>query len=96
MNASIKIMEQPKATTEYDLMFSSELLRRLLPTSRVILLQYYAEADILAVLADLEKQGMVLEKLGFIEALDEFEHRGITRIANLAPWLTVKKKCTNH
>jgi hypothetical protein len=42
----------------------------------------------------LEKQGIMPEKLGFMEALDEFERRGVTRIANLAPWLTVKKKCS--
>ena len=75
-------------------MFSSKTLKRLLATTRVILLKYYTEADIVAVLEDLEKQGIMPEKLGFMEALDEFERRGVTRIANLAPWLTVKKKCS--
>jgi len=87
-------MEQLSITTGYELMFSSKTLKRLLATTRVILLKYYTEADIVAVLEDLEKQGIMPEKLGFMEALDEFERRGVTRIANLAPWLTVKKKCS--
>ncbi len=87
-------MEQASITTGYELMFSSKSLKRLLATTRVILLKYYTEADIVAVLEDLEKRGIMPEKLGFMEALDEFERRGVTRIANLAPWLTVKKKCS--
>jgi hypothetical protein len=87
-------MEQASIITGYDLMFSSKSLKRLLATTRVILLKYYTEADIVAVLEDLEKHGIMPEKLGFLEALDEFERRGITRIENLAPWLTVKKKCS--
>lgn len=87
-------MEQPSITTGYELMFSSKMLKRLLVTTRVILLKYYREADIVAVLEDLEKQGIMPEKLGFLQALDEFERRGITSIEKLAPWLTVKKKCS--
>ncbi len=87
-------MEQPSITTGYELMFSNKLTKRLLMSTRTILLKYYTEADIVAVLEDLEKQGITPEKLGFKEALDEFERRGITRIASLAPWLTVKKKCS--
>jgi|GEM_PF-4889192 hypothetical protein len=87
-------MEQSSITTGYELMFSSKTLKRLFATTRVILLKYYTEADIVAVLEDLERQGIMPEKLGFMEALDEFERRGVTRIANLAPWLTVKKKCS--
>ena len=87
-------MEQPSIITGYELMFSNKIVKRLLVSTRVILLKYYTEADIVAVLEELEKQGITPEKLAFKEALDEFERRGITRIANLAPWLTVKKKCS--
>jgi hypothetical protein len=87
-------MERPSVITGYELMFSNKIVKRLLISMRVILLKYYREADIVAVLEDLEKQGTAPEKLDFKEALDEFERRGITRIANLAPWLTVKKKCS--
>lgn len=87
-------MEQPSVITGYELMFSNKIVKRLLVSTRVVLLKYYTEADIVAVLEDLEKQGVAPEKLDFKEALDEFERRGITRIANLAPWLTVKKKCS--
>jgi hypothetical protein len=89
-------MEQTSITTGYELMFSSKMIKRLLMSTRGILLKYYKEADIVAVLEDLEKQGIMPEKLGFLEALDEFERRGITRIVNLAPWLTVKKKCSKN
>jgi len=89
-------MEQPSITTEYDLMFSSGLVKKLLVTTRVILLRYYRETDIVAVLEDMEKQGKDIKKLGFLEALDEFERRAVPRIAKLAEWLTVKKKCSNY
>jgi hypothetical protein len=75
-------------------MFSNKMVKRLLASTRTILLKYYAEADIVPVLEDLEDHGIAPEKLGFKEALEEFERRGITRIASLAPWLTVKKKCS--
>ena len=87
-------MEQPSITTGYELMFANKLLKLVLASTRSILLKYYAEADIVAVLEDLEKQGIMPETLGFMQALDEFERRGVTRIENLAPWLTVKKKCS--
>ncbi len=89
-----KIMEQPSITTGYELMFSNKLLKRLLISTRVILLKYYAEADIVAVLEDLETKGIPPEKLGFLEAIEEFELHGVNRLAPFAPWLTVKKK--NH
>ncbi len=87
-------MEQSSITNGYERMFSSKTLKRLLATTRVILLKYYTEADIVAVLEDLEKHGIMPETLGFLDAIDEFERRGITRIENLAPWLTVKKECS--
>ena len=86
-------MEQPSITTEYDLMFSNGLVKKLLVTTRVILLRYYTETAIVAVLEGMEKQGKDITKLGFLEALDEFERRAIPRIEPLAGWLTVKKKC---
>jgi hypothetical protein len=85
-------MEQPSITTGYELMFSSKLLKRLLTSTRVILLRYYAEADIVAVLEDLKQKGTSPEKLGFLEAIEEFELRGVNHLAPFAPWLTVKKK----
>ena len=85
-------MEQPSITTGYELMFSNKLLKRLLMSTRVILLRYYAEADIVAVLEDLEAKGIPPEKLGFLEAIEEFELRGVNHLAPFAPWLTVKKK----
>jgi DNA polymerase I-like protein with 3'-5' exonuclease and polymerase domains len=85
-------MEQPSIITGYDLMFSNKLVKRLLASTRTILLKYYAEADIVAVLEDLEKQGVNIETLGFQEALIEFERRPLVLLAPLAPWLTVKKK----
>ncbi len=87
-------MEQSSITTGYELMFSNKLLKRLLISTRVILLKYYAEADIVAVLEDLERKGIPPEKLGFLEAIEEFELRGVNHLAPFAPWLTVKKK--NH
>lgn len=86
-------MQQPNATTEYELMFSNQLIKRLLVTTRLILLKYYRDTDIVAVLEDMEKQGKDIGKIGFMEALDEFERRGVTRIEKLAEWLIVKKKC---
>jgi hypothetical protein len=91
---NINTMEKPSITTGYELMFSNKLLKRLLISTRVILLKYYAEADIVAVLEDLEAKGTPPEKLGFLEALEEFELRGVNLLAPFAPWLTVKKK--NH
>ena len=88
-------MEQPSITTEYDLMFSNGLVKKLLVTTRVILLRYYAETAIVAVLEDMEREGKDITKLGFLEALEEFERRGIAPIEPLAGWLTVKKKCSN-
>ena len=88
----INVMEQPSITTGYELMFSSKLLKRLLMSTRVILLKYYAEADIVAVLEDLEKKGMNIETLGFQDAINEFELRGVNHLAPFASWLTVKKK----
>lgn len=85
-------MEQPNATIGYDLMFSNKLIKSLLMSTRTILLKYYAEADIVAVLEDLEKKGIHIETLGFQEALAEFERRPLVLLAPLAPWLTVKKK----
>ena len=85
-------MEQTSITTEYELMFTNQLLKRLLISTRVILLKYYKDADIVAVLEDMEKQGKDIGKLGFREALDEFERRGVTHIEKLAGWLTVEKK----
>ena len=85
-------MEQPSITTGYELMFANKLLKKLLISTRVILLRYYAEADIVAVLEDLEKKGTNIETLGFQEALEEFELRGVNHLAPFAPWLTVKKK----
>jgi hypothetical protein len=61
-------------------------------STRTILLKYYAEADIVAVLEDLEKKGVNIQTLGFQEALLEFERRPLTLLAPLAAWLTVKKK----
>ena len=87
-------MEQANLTTEYELMFTNQLIKKLLVTTRLILLQYYKDTDIVAVLEDLEKQGKDIQKLGFIEALDEFECRNVTRIEKLAEWLSVKKKCS--
>jgi hypothetical protein len=87
-------MEQPSITTGYELMFANKLLKKLLISTRVILLKYYAEADIVAVLEDLEVKGVDVKKLGFLEALEEFEHRGLNRLVPLAEWLTVRKK--NH
>jgi hypothetical protein len=84
-------MNQPQQKTEYDLMFSNRMVRRLPSTTRVILLQYYREADIVAVLEDVEKNGTLPEALGFRQALDEFECRGIIRIAELPQWLIIKK-----
>jgi DNA polymerase I-like protein with 3'-5' exonuclease and polymerase domains len=88
-------MEQINITTEYDLIFSAGTVKKLLPTTRVILLRYYTETAIVAVLEDMEKQGIDIKKLGFLEALDEFERRAVPRIAKFAGWLTVKKKCSN-
>ena len=85
-------MEQPNIITGYELMFANKLLKLLLISTRVILLKYYAEADIVAVLEDLEKKGTSIETLGFQEALEEFELRGVNHLAPFAPWLTVKKK----
>ena len=85
-------MQTQTNPTEYDLMFSSKAIKRLLVSTRVILLKYYREADIVAVLEDLEKKGMPPETLGFRQALEEFEYRGITRIEKLAPWLIIKNK----
>ena len=85
-------MEQPSITTGYELMFSNKLLKRLLMSTRVILLRYYAEADIVAVLEDLEKKGTDIETIGFQEALEEFELRGVNHLAPFTPWLTVKNK----
>jgi hypothetical protein len=85
-------MEENSATVGYDLMFSNKLIKRLLGTTRVLLLQYYREADIVPTLEVLEKEGKDLEKLGFMEAIDEFELRGVNRLAPFAPWLTVKNK----
>jgi hypothetical protein len=85
-------MEQPNTTIGYDLMFSNKLVKSLLMSTRTILLKYYAEADIVAVLEDLEKKGVDIQKLGFQEALAEFELRRVNLLAPLAPWLTVKKK----
>jgi hypothetical protein len=87
-------MEQPSITTGYELMFANKLLKKLLISTRVILLKYYAEADIVAVLEDLEAKGTDIKKLGFQEALEEFEHRRLNRLVPLAEWLTVRKK--NH
>ena len=84
-------MNQLEKTTEYDLMFSNRMVRRLPSTTRAILLKYYRESDMVAVLEDLEKNGVLPERLGFQEALEEFERRGITRIAELAQWLIIKK-----
>jgi hypothetical protein len=75
-------------------MFSNKLLKKLLISTRVILLKYYAEADIVAVLEDLEAKGIDIKKLGFPEALEEFERRRLNRLVPLAEWLTVRKK--NH
>ena len=86
-------MEQTSIITEYELVFTNQLIKKLMMSTRPILLKYYREADIVAVLEDLEKQGKDIGKLGFMEALDEFERRGITRIEKLAEWLIVKKKC---
>lgn len=88
-------MEQPNTITSYELMFSNALLKRLPMPTRCILLRYYAETAIVAVLAGLEKKGVMPEALGFLEALDEFERQGVPRIEPLAGWLTVKKKCSN-
>ena len=85
-------MEQNNIITGYELMFSNKLLKELLISTRVILLKYYAEADIVAVLEDLEAKGADIETLGFQEALEEFELRGVNHLAPFAPWLTVKKK----
>ena len=85
-------MEQPSIITGYELMFSNKAIKRLLLSTRTILLKYYAEADIVAVLEDLEKNGIPPETLGFQQALKEFELRGVNLLAPLAPWLTVKKK----
>ena len=85
-------MEQPDTITNYELMFSNALLKRLPMSTRCILLRYYAETAIVAVLAGLEKKGVMPETLGFLEALDEFERQGVPRIANLASWLTVRKR----
>lgn len=85
-------MEQNNIITGYELMFSNKLLKKLLISTRVILLKYYAEADIVAVLEDLEAKGTDIEILGFLEALEEFEHRRLNRLVPLAGWLTVKKK----
>jgi DNA polymerase I-like protein with 3'-5' exonuclease and polymerase domains len=78
-------MEQPNTTTGYDLMFSNKLVKSLLMSTRTILLKYYAEADIVAVLEDLEKKGVNIETLDFQEALSEFERRPLTLLAPLAP-----------
>ena len=85
-------MEQPSITTGYELMFSNKAIKRLLLSTRTILLKYYTEADIVAVLEDLEMKGIDIENLGFQEALEEFELRGVNHLAPFAPWLTVKKK----
>jgi uncharacterized protein (DUF2126 family) len=85
-------MEQPSIATGYELMFANKLLKRILASTRTILLKYYTEADIVAVLEDLEKNGIAIETLGFQEALEEFELRGVNHLAPFAPWLTVKKK----
>jgi len=85
-------MEQPSITTGYELMFSNKLLKRVLASTRTILLKYYSEADIVAMLEDLEKKGKDIETLGFQEALEEFELSGVNHLAPFAPWLTVKKK----
>ena len=85
-------MEQTSITTEYDLLFTNPLIKKLLMSTRPILLKYYREADIVAVLEQLEREGRDIGKLGFREALDEFECRGVTRIEKLAGWLTVEKK----
>ncbi len=85
-------MEHPSITTDYELMFSNGLVKKLPAPTRVILLRYYAEADIVAVLSVLEKDGKDIKTLGFQGALAEFELRGVNRLAPLAPWLTVKKK----
>ena len=85
-------MEQPSITIGYELMFSNKLTKRLLMSTRTILLKYYREADIVAVLEDLEAKGTDIETLGFQEALEEFELRGVNHLAPFAPWLTVKKK----
>ena len=85
-------MEQNNIITGYELMFSNKLLKELLISTRVILLKYYAEADIVAVLEDLEKNGIPPETLGFQQALKEFELRRVNLLAPLAEWLTVKKK----
>ena len=84
--------EQITITTEYDLFFTNQLIKKLLMSTRSILLKYYAETDMVAVLEDLEKQGKDIAKLGFMDALAEFELRGINRLVPLAGWLTVKKK----
>ena len=84
-------MEQPSITTGYELMFANKLLKRILASTRTILLKYYAEADIVAVLEDLEKNGVSIETLGFQQALKEFELRRVNLLAPLAEWLTVKK-----
>jgi hypothetical protein len=85
-------MENNNSATTYELMFSNRLIRRLLGTTRILLLQYYREADIVAALEVLEKEGKDLEKLGFMEALEEFELRGLDRLAPFAPWLKVRTK----
>lgn len=85
-------MEQPSITTGYELMFSNKLLKKLLISTRCIFLKYYAETDIVAVLENLETQGIVIETLGFQDALAEFERRRMTLLVPLAGWLTVKKK----
>jgi hypothetical protein len=89
-------MQQTSTTTQYDLMFTNGLVKKLLMSTRTILLQYYTEADIVAVLEDLEKQGIAIGTLGFKQALDEFELRGVNLIAPLAGWLTVDKDKKKH
>ena len=59
---TMKPMEQPNITTEYDLMFSNGLVKKLLVTTRVILLRYYAETDIVAVLEAMEREGRYMHK----------------------------------
>lgn len=80
-----------ETTTEYDLMFATKAVKCLLASTRVILLRYYAEADIVAVVNDLEKKGVPPETLGFQRAIDEFEHRGTPRLAPFASWIRVSK-----
>jgi len=60
-------MEQPSITTGYELMFANKLLKKLLISTRVILLKYYAEADIVAVLEDLEVKGVDVKSLVFLK-----------------------------